>query len=131
MNGDVTADNVTWVLRDPATSAENMAIHWRFGLGTTAKIRIYNDPVGPHPMDHPIHVHGQRMLVLSRNGVPTENFVWKDTVVIPAGQIVDVLIDMANPGRWMLHCHIAEHREAGMMMAFDVDSSTGSAFGDK
>jgi suppressor of ftsI len=127
MNRDVTSDNVTWVLRDHDTGAENMAIHWRFAQGTTAKIRIYNDPTGPHPMDHPIHVHGQRMLVLSRNGVPNPDLVWKDTVLIPAGQIVDVLIDMANPGRWMLHCHIAEHREAGMMMAFDVDSLTRSA----
>jgi FtsP/CotA-like multicopper oxidase with cupredoxin domain len=28
---------------------------------------------------------------------------------------------MSNPGRWMVHCHIAEHLQAGMMMAFDVE----------
>jgi FtsP/CotA-like multicopper oxidase with cupredoxin domain len=27
---------------------------------------------------------------------------------------------MSNPGRWMAHCHIAEHLEAGMMLSFSV-----------
>lgn len=123
MNRAVTGDDISWVLRDGATGDENMGIHWRFRQGTLAKVRIYNDAVGPHPMDHPIHAHGQRMLVLARNGVPNPYLVWKDTVVIPAGEMVDVLIDMANPGAWMLHCHIAEHRVSGMMMAFVVDSA--------
>jgi FtsP/CotA-like multicopper oxidase with cupredoxin domain len=47
--------------------------------------------------------------------------VWKDTILIPAGEADDVLLDLSNPGRWMLHCHIAEHRAAGMMMMFTVD----------
>jgi len=61
------------------------------------------------------------MLLLSRNGVLNENLVWKDTILIPAGEADDVLIELSNPGRWMLHCHIAEHRAAGMMMMFTVD----------
>jgi len=115
MNWLATANEVTWILRDPVDRAENMEIvrHWK--QGSVAKIRFYNDPVGPHPMAHPIHMHGQRMLVLSRNGVPTDDLVWKDTVLIPAGEIVDVLLELSNRGRWMLHCHIAEHRGAGMM----------------
>jgi FtsP/CotA-like multicopper oxidase with cupredoxin domain len=27
---------------------------------------------------------------------------------------------VTNPGRWMAHCHIAEHHESGMMFSFDV-----------
>jgi FtsP/CotA-like multicopper oxidase with cupredoxin domain len=42
-------------------------------------------------------------------------------VVLPVGSTVDVLLDAANPGRWMAHCHIAEHLEAGMHMGFTVD----------
>jgi suppressor of ftsI len=30
-------------------------------------------------------------------------------------------VEMSNPGRWMLHCHIAEHLGAGMMALFTVD----------
>ena len=73
------------------------------------KLRIFNDPKSFHPMQHPIHLHGQRMLVVSRDGVKTRNLVWKDTAIIPVGSTVDLLIDASNPGAWMLHCHIAEH----------------------
>jgi len=121
MNWLATANEVTWILRDPADGAENMGIRWRFKQGGVVKVRLYNDPVGPHPMGHPIHLHGQRLLVLTRNGVPTDNLVWKDTVLIPAGAIVDVLLEPSNPGRWMLHCHIAEHRGSGMMSEVIVE----------
>ena len=38
-----------------------------------------------HPMHHPIHLHGQRFLVLSRDGVENRNLAWKDTVLVPVG----------------------------------------------
>jgi FtsP/CotA-like multicopper oxidase with cupredoxin domain len=123
MNAEATGEQVSWVLHDGETGRENMDIAWRFRVGELVKVRVYNDPNGPHPMDHPVHVHGQRMLLLSRNGVPNAFPVWKDTILVPAGEIDDVVIEMSNPGRWMLHCHIAEHRAAGMMMAFQVDST--------
>jgi FtsP/CotA-like multicopper oxidase with cupredoxin domain len=72
-------------------------------------------------MQHPIHLHGQRMLVVSRDGVKTRNLVWKDTVIIPVGSTVDLLIDASNPGAWMLHCHIAEHLGSDMMAVMHVD----------
>ena len=48
------------------------------------------------------------------------NLVWKDTVLLLAGQTVDILLDVTNPGLWMAHCHIAEHNQSGMMFSFDV-----------
>ena len=51
---------------------------------------------------------------------PVTNRAWKDTVLLPAGSSVDILVEFTNPGRWMLHCHIAEHMEAGMMTHFTV-----------
>jgi len=121
MNWVATGDEVSWVLRDPATGKENMAIDWHFRVGQVAKIRVFNDPSSSHAMDHPLHLHGQRFLVVSRDGVPATNLVWKDTAIIPTGETVDLLVDMANPGRWMIHCHIAEHLGAGMMGVFTVD----------
>jgi FtsP/CotA-like multicopper oxidase with cupredoxin domain len=72
-------------------------------------------------MQHAMHVHGQRFVVLAKNGVPNDDLVWKDTVLVPAGATVDLLVELANPGRWMLHCHIAEHLEAGMHTVFTVN----------
>ena len=69
-------------------------------------------------MHHPFHVHGAgRFLVLSRDGVPEPNLVWKDTVLTRTGETVDILLDVTNPGLWMAHCHIAEHHESGMELA--------------
>jgi suppressor of ftsI len=83
-------------------------------------LRLSNERQSIHAMQHPIHIHGQRFLVLAVNGVPNTNLAWKDTVLIPAGATVDLLLDLSNPGRWMLHCHIAEHLSADMMMSFTV-----------
>lgn len=35
----------------------------------------------------------------------------------------DVLLDVTNPGDWMVHCHIAEHLSNGMMGVFKVSAS--------
>jgi suppressor of ftsI len=120
MNWASTGREVRWVVRDPATGKENMDIDWSFRRGSVVKLRIANERQSIHGMQHPIHIHGQRFLVLGVNDVPTTNRVWKDTVLIPVGFTVDLLVDLSNPGRWMLHCHIAEHLTSMMMMAFTV-----------
>jgi FtsP/CotA-like multicopper oxidase with cupredoxin domain len=97
---------------------------WKFQKGDVVKVRIFNDPKSDHPMQHPFHVHGQRFLVLSTNGVPNDNLVWKDTALIKTGDTVDVLIPMENPGKWMAHCHILEHLATGMVVLFDVEDSS-------
>ncbi len=121
MNWSTTSRQVHWVLRDPATGREGMDIGWRFRRGTLLKLRITNDRDVLHGMQHPIHLHGQRFLVLAVNGTRNTNLAWKDTVLIPSGASVELLVDLSNPGRWMLHCHIAEHLESGMMTSIVVD----------
>ena len=46
-----------------------MDIDWRFRVGDVVKLRLVNDRRALHAMQHPIHIHGQRFLVLSVNGV--------------------------------------------------------------
>jgi FtsP/CotA-like multicopper oxidase with cupredoxin domain len=121
VNRLTTAANMRWKLIDRETGAENAAIDWRFRVGDRVKIRLLNEMAGDHPMHHPFHVHGAgRFLVLARDGAVEANLVWKDTVLVRAGETVDILLDVTNPGRWMAHCHIAEHHESGMMFSFDV-----------
>ena len=115
------AGNMRWMLIDRETGAENGAITWAFTVGDRVKIRLVNEMESDHPMHHPFHVHGAgRFLVLSRDGEPEPNLVWKDTVLVPAGPTVDILLDVSNPGLWMAHCHIAEHAQSGMMFSFNV-----------
>jgi len=122
VNRMTTPANVRWKLIDRSTGAEGQAIDWRFRVGDQVKIRLLNEMDSDHPMHHPFHIHGAgRFLILARDGVAEPNLVWKDTVLVPTGQTVDLLLDVTNPGRWMAHCHIAEHHEGGMMFSFTVD----------
>ncbi|HET7171299.1 MAG TPA: multicopper oxidase family protein [Gaiellales bacterium] len=122
VNRLTTPANTRWKLIDRSSGDENHAITWRFRVGDRVKIRLVNEMDSDHPMHHPFHVHGAgRFLVMARDGQPEENLVWKDTVLVRTGETVDILLDVTNPGRWMAHCHIAEHHESGMMFSFDVE----------
>ena len=113
--------NMIWQLIDRQTGAVNGDITWSFTVGDRVKIRLVNEKDSDHPMHHPFHIHGAgRFLILSRDGEPEANLVWKDTVLLRAGETVDILLDVSNPGLWMAHCHIAEHNQAGMMFSFSV-----------
>jgi FtsP/CotA-like multicopper oxidase with cupredoxin domain len=123
VNRMTTPANMRWKIIDRETGAENAAIDWRLRVGERVKIRLVNEMAGDHPMHHPFHVHGAgRFLILSRDGVVEPNLVWKDTVLVRTGETVDILLDVTNPGRWMAHCHIAEHHESGMMFSFEVEA---------
>ena len=121
INRQTNPTNMIWQLIDRDTDAVNDEIVWNFTVGDQVKIRLLNEMTADHPMHHPFHVHGAgRMLILTRDDVPEPNLVWKDTVLLRAGETVDVLLDVSNPGLWMAHCHIAEHNQSGMMFSFNV-----------
>ena len=123
VNRMTTPANMRWQLIDRDTGATGSAIDWRFRVGQRVKIRLLNEMDSDHPMHHPFHIHGAgRFLILARDGAAEPNLVWKDTVLVPTGQTVDLLLEVTNPGVWMAHCHIAEHHESGMMLTFRVDS---------
>jgi FtsP/CotA-like multicopper oxidase with cupredoxin domain len=119
--------NMIWKIVDRATGKENEEIDWAFRVGDQVKIRLVNDMEQDHPMHHPFHIHGAgRFLVISRDGVSEPNLAWKDTVLVRAGETVDILLDVTNPGLWMAHCHIAEHNQSGMMFSFSVSDNDRS-----
>ena len=73
--------NMIWKLIDREIGAVNHSIAWAFNVGDQVKIRLVNEMESDHPMHHPFHIHGAgRFLILSRDGTPESNFVWKDTV---------------------------------------------------
>lgn len=108
-----TTDEASWILdtTDPEAT---------YALGSHVRLTLVNPSEGAHPMQHPIHIHGQRFLVTSIDGQPPTDEAWRDTVLVPAGSRVELLVEMSNPGEWMAHCHINEHFEAGMSTTFAV-----------
>ena len=121
VNRLTTTATMHWRFLDRTSGTDSPTIDWHFTVGQRVKIRLVNEMDSDHPMHHPFHLHGAgRFLVLSRDGVVEENLVWKDTVLVRTGQVVDILFDVSNPGLWMAHCHIAEHMQSGMMFSFNV-----------
>ena len=119
-NKQTKTNDFTWILKDTNTGKKNDEMDLNFKVGDKVKIRIFNDPSISDQIQHPIHFHGQRFLVLEKNGVKTENLVWKDTVLVPIGSYVEILLDITNLGEWMAHCHIAEHLTSGMKTSIKV-----------
>jgi FtsP/CotA-like multicopper oxidase with cupredoxin domain len=87
-------------------------------LGQVRAIDITNKS----EMDHPFHLHGFFFQVLAKDGaaVPPEQLVDKDTVIVRAKSTMRIVARFDEPGKWMYHCHILEHGEAGMMGEIDV-----------
>jgi FtsP/CotA-like multicopper oxidase with cupredoxin domain len=80
--------------------------------GDNVRFRIVNHT----SIDHPMHLHGQHFLVLSRDGVKsTGSPWWADTVEVHPGEQFVVQFHAANRGDWMFHCHILEHAAKGLM----------------
>ena len=123
MNAMSNEENTQWILRDVKTGKEGFDIDYQANVGDIKKFRFFNNPESAHPMQHPIHLHGQRFLVLSEDDVLNDNFAWKDSVLVPTGKTVDILVEFSNPGSWAMHCHILEHAEAGMITAVTVNQS--------
>ena len=128
MNWLATGFGVTWVMHEPDPEVERRnlspAFGWRFTQGDLVKIRVFNSVNSRHPMNHPMHLHGQRFVVLEQDGVAMNNLVWRDTVLVPLGSTVDILVEMSNPGNWMFNCQIPEHVGSGMSMNFSVEPAT-------
>ncbi|MBA2538454.1 MAG: multicopper oxidase family protein, partial [Deltaproteobacteria bacterium] len=73
------------------------------------------------PRIHPIHTHGMFFRLLARNGVRSEERHFRDTVLIHPREEIDIGLVPTDAGKWMMHCHILEHAEAGMMTTIAVE----------
>jgi ZIP family zinc transporter len=61
---------------------------------------------------HTMHTHGHDQQIVTRDASPVETRDIEDTVLIGPGQRADVLVHAnAEPGTWLVHCHIADHIE--------------------
>ncbi len=85
-------------------------------LGKWVRLRFWNDSFRLHPM----HLHGVFFRVVARDGRPVAEGHWRDTVLLRPKETVDIALLPRDPGLWMMHCHILEHAESGMMSLFAV-----------
>jgi len=67
---------------------------------------------------HPMHIHQVHFLAYAENDKPIADPVWLDTVNVPYGGSVDVIMDFTDPvirGMSVFHCHLLNHEDKGMM----------------
>jgi FtsP/CotA-like multicopper oxidase with cupredoxin domain len=89
----------------PMTSARvGTYQHWRI-LNRSAEL-------------HPFHIHQVHFLAYAENDVPLPHPEWLDTVNVPVGGSVDIILDFTDPvikGMSLFHCHLLNHEDKGMM----------------
>jgi len=87
-------------------------------LGTTEKW-VFTNPTG---QPHTVHIHDVSQQCLSRNGgacYPYETM--KETWYLAPGEVLEVKLKFTDHiGMYMLHCHMVEHEDDGMMTQFEV-----------
>lgn len=77
----------------------------------------------PVATSHYIHIHDVDWKVLSRNGAPPPpgEDALKETFRLDPGEVVVVAGKLSDHlGHYMLHCHMLQHEDHGMMTAFEV-----------
>ena len=70
--------------------------------------------------EHPFHLHGLHMELLSRDGVAPDQYTDTDTLNLELYESVRLRTTADNAGPWMAHCHILPHAHGGMMTVLEV-----------
>ena len=87
-------------------------------LGATEKW-VFTNPTG---QAHTVHIHDVSQQCLSRDGgacYPYETM--KETWYLAPGEVLEVKLKFTDHvGMYMLHCHMMEHEDDGMMTQFEV-----------
>lgn len=91
----------------------------RVRLGAVEEWKIVN----LHKHDHIFHIHTNPFQLIKVNDEPLAEPVWLDTVVLPRnGSLTFRSRFLDFTGRFMLHCHMMNHEELGMMQVVEVYS---------
>ncbi|MBT5707470.1 MAG: multicopper oxidase family protein, partial [Verrucomicrobia bacterium] len=105
---------IEWLINGrPWTERESL----RLKHGSMQRLQFVNESYRLHPM----HIHGLFFKVIARNGTQVDEPHWRDTVLVYPQETIDVGVVPLDKGKWLTHCHIQEHAEAGMMSLVEVE----------
>lgn len=96
--------------RSPSGHAHQPMFHLK--RGRSYVFEVHNDTA----WHHPFHLHGVAFRALSAPHQP-----WRDTALVDPGARAQFAFVADNPGDWMIHCHILQHQEAGMMAVMRIE----------
>jgi FtsP/CotA-like multicopper oxidase with cupredoxin domain len=85
-------------------------------LGAVEEWTVVND----HHDDHVFHIHTNPFQVMAINGEPVSEPLWRDTVIVPGeGSLTFRSRFLDFTGKTVLHCHMMNHEELGMMQLIE------------
>jgi FtsP/CotA-like multicopper oxidase with cupredoxin domain len=87
-------------------------------LGSTEKW-VFTNPTGT---THMVHIHDVDQQCISRDGGPCYPYEkMKETWAVGPGETLELKMKFTDHvGKYVLHCHILEHEDDGMMTQFEV-----------
>ncbi|MBB4942665.1 FtsP/CotA-like multicopper oxidase with cupredoxin domain [Streptosporangium album] len=89
----------------------------RSKLNTVEEWTVRNDS----DEEHSFHLHVDDFQLMSINGRPHQGHGWQDTATVPArGQLVIRIHFTDYTGKTVLHCHILNHEDKGMMAVLEI-----------
>lgn len=92
-------------------------IDQRVKLGAVEEWTIVNE----HWDDHVFHIHVNDFELIKVNGVPLDEPIWLDTAILPRKGSLTFRTRFEDfTGVFMLHCHMMNHEEMGMMQTVEV-----------
>jgi FtsP/CotA-like multicopper oxidase with cupredoxin domain len=92
-------------------------IDQRIRLGAVEEWTVVNE----HADDHIFHIHTNPFQMVAINGAKVAERDWRDTVVVPRNGSVTFRSRFLDfTGRFVLHCHMMNHEELGMMQVVEV-----------
>jgi FtsP/CotA-like multicopper oxidase with cupredoxin domain len=88
----------------------------RIALGAIEEWTVVNDDHS----DHVFHIHTNPFQVMAINGEPLATPLWRDTVIVPRdGSLTFRSRFLDFTGKTVLHCHMMNHEELGMMQLIE------------
>jgi FtsP/CotA-like multicopper oxidase with cupredoxin domain len=85
-------------------------------LGAVEEWTVVNDDTS----DHVFHIHTNPFQVMAINGEPVSETLWRDTVIVPRnGSLTFRSRFLDFTGKTVLHCHMMNHEELGMMQLIE------------
>lgn len=77
----------------------------RVKKGDVLRLRFY----GAGDETHQMHLHGHDMLLTHKDGYPLATPYYVDTIAVGPGERFDAIVQMNNPGFFVMHDHVDRH----------------------
>ena len=117
LGADTTGLKTRWTIN--GKPYDHMRIDTTVELGTVQRWRLVNAST----ITHYIHLHEEAWRTLSRNGQPPPAWEagFQDVWRLDPGDVVEVAARITDyVGSFLIHCHMLDHEDHGMMSAFEV-----------